>query len=253
MLLRGVSPTDTELLEVLRACATELGRTPTLRDYRQWKREVSRRGDGPIVFSQQTYHERFGGWLHALDAAGLPRRGRRGWVRTIRWTREDAIGYLRLAAAESDGGLTCRKYDAWRARHLAQEHAADRLKVPSGQSIAGCFGGWIAAVVAAGLTSPAEERARQHRLFGDVEIENALARFARETSGSVSSCAYERWQRQAIRGRSARPPGRKILAARYGGWAHVAARIRTQRVATAGSRNSDERARAADSAGAIAA
>lgn len=138
MLLRGVSPTDTELLEVLRACATEFGRTPTLRDFRLWKREVSRRTGGPVVFSQQTYHEHFGGWLHALDA---------------------------------------------------------------------------------------------------VEIEDALGRFAHETSGSVSSCAYERWQRQATSGPGARPPGRKILTARHGGWAPVAGRIRAQRLTTAGSGN----------------
>lgn len=83
MLVRGVSPTTTQLLDVLRSCATELDRTPTVRDFWLWKRDVPRRPGGPVVFSRQTYHKDFGGWLQALDAAGLPRRGRARWVRTV--------------------------------------------------------------------------------------------------------------------------------------------------------------------------
>jgi Homing endonuclease associated repeat len=254
MLVRGVSPTTTQLLDVLGSCATELGRTPTLRDFRLWKRDVSRRPGGPVVFSPQTYREHFGGWLQALDAAGLPRRGRAGWVRTVGWTRGDAIGYVRQAAAESGGRLTYRQYDEWRRRMLAAGPAPGaRMPVPSGQSIAKCFGGWIAAVAAAGLTSPAETRARQHRLFSDAEIEDALARFARETTGSVSSCAYERWQHRAARGPGVRPPGREMLAVRNGGWVNVAARIRAHRLAAAASVSTDKRADAGAPVGAIAA
>ena len=254
MLVRGVSPTTTHLLDVLRSCATELGRTPTLGDFKLWKRAVSRRPAGPVVFSQQTYHVHFGGWLQAVDAAGLPPRGRAGWVRIVGWTRADAIGYVRQAAVESGGRLTCRRYDEWRRRMLAEHSAAAaRMLVPSGQSIAKCFGGWIVAVAAAGLTSPAETRARQHRLFSDAEIEDALARFAREPTGSVSSCAYERWQHRAARGPGVRPPGRKMLAERHGGWANVAARIRAHRLATAASVTTDKRADADAPAGAIAA
>jgi hypothetical protein len=254
MLVRGVSPTTTQLLDVLRSCATELGRTPTLGDFTRWKRDVSRRPGGPIVFSQPTYLEHCGGWLQALEAAGLPRRGRAGWVRTVGWTRDDAIGYLRQSAVESGGGLTCREYDEWRRRKLAGDPAAAaRTLVPSGQSIARCFGGWIAAVAAAGLTSPAETRARQHRLFSDAEIDEAVARFAREATGSVSSCAYERWQNRAARGSGVRPPGRKILAVRNGGWVNVAARVSAHRLAAAASFSTDKRADAAAPVGAIAA
>jgi hypothetical protein len=135
------------------------------------------------------------------------------------------------------------------------EHPAPaaRMLVPSGQSIAKCFGGWIVAVALAGLTSPAETRARQHRLFSDADIEDALARFARETTGSVSSCGYERWQHRAARGPGVRPPGREMLAVRNGGWVNVAARIRAHRLAATASVTTDKRADAGAPAGAIAA
>jgi hypothetical protein len=96
-------------------------------------------------------------------------------------------------------------------------------------------------------------RARQHRLFSDAEIDEAVARFASETTGSVSSCAYERWQYRAARRPGVRPPGRKILAARHGGWVNVAARIRTHRLAVAASVSTDKRADAGAPVGAIAA
>lgn len=99
----------------------------------------------------------------------------------------------------------------------------------------------------------AETRARQQRRFSDAEIDEAVARFAREATGSVSSCACERWQHRAARGPGVRPPGREILAMRNGGWVNVAARISADRLAAAASVCADERADVDAPAEAIAA
>jgi hypothetical protein len=63
------------LIECLVACANELGRIPTIRDYRIWREEAVRRaratGYPNDIPSWRTYCDRFGGWPKALEAAGF--------------------------------------------------------------------------------------------------------------------------------------------------------------------------------------
>lgn len=65
------------LLECLRACAYDLGRTPSVLDYNEWREDhlPGRPGDRPLgsdVPHHQTVVYHYGTWPAALEAAGLP-------------------------------------------------------------------------------------------------------------------------------------------------------------------------------------
>jgi len=63
------------LIECLVACANELERIPTIRDYRIWQEEAVKRaratGYPNDIPAWRTLCDRFGGWPKALEAAGL--------------------------------------------------------------------------------------------------------------------------------------------------------------------------------------
>jgi len=232
---RGVEPGSSELLERLQACASELGRTPSLDEFDRWRRAQLLGRNGVIVVGVPMYQRRFGGWRQAIEAAGLPQRERARRVPVLDWTRDDAIRCLREAtAAHGTQRLRMVQYEEWRGRHIDLTGGGG---IPGGDSIVAEFGGWLAALVAAGLLSQnaaQNVRVGQGRAFSDDELDSALACFARETDGPDSSGAYERWRVDAMSDDGeAHVPGRKPLARRHGSWARVAARIREHRTAAA--------------------
>lgn len=226
----GVSPTDCELLELLRVCASDLGHTPRVLDYKRWRHRQLRDHEC-LVFSEQTYRRRFGGWHQATEAAGLAVRPKATRIICSDWTSEEALGFLR-AAAQPLGGerLRVSQYDAWRSRYLAERSEDGTVAcVPRANSIAARFGGWLRALAAAGLISDnavANLRVGHGRSFSDAEVDEALARFARETNGKPTSCAYQRWCESSMqREIGTHTPGRAAVANRLDGWPNAAARI----------------------------
>ncbi|MEA2186819.1 MAG: hypothetical protein QOK16_1830 [Solirubrobacteraceae bacterium] len=135
MLVRGVSPTTTQLLDVLDSCATELGRTPTLRDFRLWKRDVSRRPGGPVVYSQQTYHEHFGGVAAGAGRCGTAtawpcRMGEDRWLDARRRDRIRASGGRRVRReADMRGVRRVAPAEARRGPHRRGAHAGAQRTV----------------------------------------------------------------------------------------------------------------------------
>lgn len=230
----GVRPTDYELLELLRSCAADVGHTPRVLEYRRWRQQQLREHE-TVVFGEQTYRRRFGGWHQAIESAGLPVRPRPRRTISTEWTSDDAIRYLRAAAKEGGGTrLRVSQYDAWRRTYLAdQETHGQSPAIPRGDSIATRFGGWLRALAAAGLISDnaaGSLRIGHGRSFSDAELDDVLARFALEANGNPTSGAYQRWCESAMdREEGTHLPGRGTLAGRLGGWPNAAQRIREQR------------------------
>ena len=227
---------DSELLEHLRACADELGGTPRMSDYHRWRREKLRRPGSAMYASQQTYRRRFGGWHQAIEAAGLQPRAVVPSARVAEWSVEDALGYLRAADAQSGPGrMRVSQYDDWRRRRLASlAVSGSRAAIPYGAAISRRLGGWLPALAAAGLIS---DRAAQSyrvghgRSFSDTELDDALARFARETDCAPTSTAYQSWcERSMASDVGIHVPGRAAVCLRLGPWAAAAARIRAHRL-----------------------
>jgi hypothetical protein len=116
---QGVDPNPTDLLQHLRACASELSRTPSLCEFELWRSSQLRGRSVVVVFGVQVYQRRFGGWRNAIAAAGLPQRARKPPTPVLEWTREDAIGCLRDAAAgRSTERLRMAQSNAWRGERL---------------------------------------------------------------------------------------------------------------------------------------
>jgi hypothetical protein len=90
---------DEQILEELRACATRLGRSPTMREFS---------ADARTAVHPQTVIEHFGSWNAAKRAAGLvPRRFA---------TREELLGLLRELGEELGRPPTARDIDEHKGR-----------------------------------------------------------------------------------------------------------------------------------------
>jgi len=238
MAMSGAPLSDSALLEHLRACAAELGATPRVSDYHDWRRENLRRPGSAPYAGPQTYRRRFGSWRLAVEAAGLLTRAVTPSARVAQWTVEDALGYLREADAQSGPGrMRVSQYDDWRRQRLAAlPLSGSSTAIPYGAAISNRLGGWLPALAAAGLIS---DRAAQSyrvghgRAFSDTELDEALARFARETDCSPTSTAYQSWCKRTMEDDvGVHLPGRTAVCLRLGTWADAAGRIRAHRQRT---------------------
>jgi Homing endonuclease associated repeat len=236
MAMKGEPLSDGDLLEHLRECADELGGTPRVSDYHRWRRDKLRRPGSAAYAIQQTYRRRFGGWHQAIEAAGLQPRAVVPTARVAEWSVEDALGYLRDADAQSGPRrMRVSQYDDWRRQRLASVAVGgSRTAIPYGAAISSRLGGWLPALAAAGLIS---DRAAQSyrvghgRSFSDTELDDALARFARETDCAPTSTAYQSWSKRTMAGDAGvHVPGRAAVCLRLGTWAAAAARIREHRL-----------------------
>lgn len=227
--------TDGEMIEHLRACAGEIGATPRVSDYHRWRREKLRRPGSATYATPATYRRRFGGWHQAIDEAGLLVRVVAPRATVMGWSVEDALGHLREADSQSGPGrMRVSQYDDWRGRRLASLAAEGaRTAIPYGAAISSRFGGWLPALAAAGLIS--DRAARSFRVghgrsFSDAELDDALARFARDTDCAPTSTAYQAWCKRTMEDdMGIHLPGRAAVCLRLGTWADAADRIRAHR------------------------
>ena len=238
MAMSGARLSDGDLLEHLRACAAELGATPLVSDYDHWRREKLRRPGSASYAGPPTYRRRFGSWRLAVEAAALLPRAVAPSARVAEWTVEDALSYLREADAQSGPGrMRVSQYDDWRRQRLTSlALSGSRIAIPYGAAISNRLGGWLPALAAAGLIS--DRAARSYRVghgraFSDAELDDALARFARETDCAPTSTAYQSWCKRIMEGDvSVHLPGRAAICLRLGTWADAADRIRAHRQRT---------------------
>lgn len=238
MAMNGAPLSDGALLEHLRACAAELGATPRVSDYDNWRREKLRRPASAPYAGPPTYRRRFGSWRLAVEAAGLLTRGVAPSARVAEWSVEDALGYLREADAPSGPGrMRVSQYDDWRRQRLVSlALSGSRTAIPYGAAISNRLGGWLPALAAAGLIS--DRAAKSYRVghgraFLDAELDDALARFARETDSAPTSTAYQSWRKRTMEGDAdVHLPGRVVICLRLGAWGDAADRIRAHRQRT---------------------
>jgi hypothetical protein len=233
MAVAGSTRSDEELLEHLHECAAEIGHTPRIYEYADWQRERLRNGThGVRYLGTQTYRKRFGDWPQAVRAAGLPYNGgTEPRTRATDWAAGQPLQLLREAAQEAGSGRLLRsQYVAWRERRLAQQRAAgDYTAVAAAETIAYHYGGWLAALAAAGLISDdaaSNLRLGAGRAFTAQEIDDCIARFALETAEVPSSRLYRSW-RQSVMTREANLhlPAHTVLARRLDGWANVRTQV----------------------------
>jgi hypothetical protein len=117
-----------ELVAELRACATRIGASPTMREFAE---------DTEATIHPQTVVDHFGSWNEAKRAAGLmPRR---------RATREELLAVLRSLGEELGRRPTTRDIEDARGR------------VPSRGVYAKAFGSMRAALAEAGFDTPSRD------------------------------------------------------------------------------------------------
>jgi hypothetical protein len=139
--------TDEQILEELRAAATRLGRSPTMREFAQ---------DPEAQLHPQTVIEHFGTWNAAKRAAGLlPRRF---------LTREELLTQLRTLGQEL--GRTPK----------ASDLAARRRALPSTSLYAHTFGSFSNALREAGFDVPVGEERLERAIDQGAELARRLGR-----------------------------------------------------------------------------
>jgi hypothetical protein len=139
--------TDDEILDQLRACAGELGRSPTMRDFE---------GHAGSTVHPQTVIERFGSWNAAKRAAGLvPRRFA---------TKDELLQCLRVLGDRIGHVPTSRDID---------EH---RGLVPSKSLYWHTFGSLTNALREAGFDVPVGEERLERAVDQGVEMARRLGR-----------------------------------------------------------------------------
>lgn len=139
---------EEELFAALRVIAERLGRSPTQKEYTEQRRqlihEASERGTTLALPTAGTFSHRFGTWVAAIEAAGLPRKklwpnGKPG-PKAPRFTDEELLELMRHAYVELGEPFTMVAYTRWRAQQL---HAGiDRRSMPSIDTFTTRFGTW---------------------------------------------------------------------------------------------------------------
>ncbi len=138
---------DARILDELTACATRLGRSPTMREFS---------GDPRVHVHPQTVVGRFGSWNAAKRKAGLvPRRFA---------TRAELLGQLRALGAELGRVPTGRDLDERRAR------------LPSKSLYWHRFGSLSNALREAGFAVPRRRERRGRALKEGVDVARELGR-----------------------------------------------------------------------------
>ncbi|MCS7006626.1 MAG: hypothetical protein RMM28_04495 [Thermoleophilia bacterium] len=142
--------TDEEILDELRAAASRLGRSPTMREFA---------ADPETAVHPQTVIEHFGTWNAAKRAAGLvPRRF---------LTRDDLLAHLQRLGEELGRPPT--------ARDLAERRPA----VPSVSLYAHTFGSFAEALREAGFDVPRKEERLERAIAQGAELARRIGRLPR--------------------------------------------------------------------------
>jgi hypothetical protein len=156
---------NSELVELVQACAADLGRNPILGEMMTWTRrpDVAERFPRRPLSPRPFY--RHGGWSALLIEAGLATKGgarvnAAGRVLPTTWRYKDseliaALQEVTASLSEDIGGRSPRmaEYDGERIRIEKASIAAGKARaVPSAATIENRFKGWDKALVKAGLT-----------------------------------------------------------------------------------------------------
>jgi hypothetical protein len=141
---------DDDIIAELRACATRLGRSPTMRDLA---------GDPEARVHPQTVVERFGSWNAAKRQAGLSARRFA--------TRDELLAQLRALGSELG------------RRPTGRDLAGRRGSVPSKSLLWHTFGSLSSALRAAGFDLPTAEERAESALVQGSELARRLGRLPR--------------------------------------------------------------------------
>jgi hypothetical protein len=142
--------TDEQILEELRACATRLGRSPTMKEFG---------ADSETSVHPQTVIEHFGSWNAAKRAAGLvPRRFA---------TKDELLGLLRELGERLGRVPTARDIDAARGQ------------LPSKSLYWHTFGSLTNALREAGFDVPVGEERLERAIEQGVRLAHRLGRLPR--------------------------------------------------------------------------
>jgi hypothetical protein len=161
--------TDEEILEELRACATRLGRSPTMKEFGD---------DAETRVHPQTVIDHFGSWNRAKRAAGLvPRRFA---------SRDELLGLLRNLGGELGRVPTAKDIDARRGR------------MPSKSLYWHTFGSLTNALREAGFDVPMGEERLERAIEQGAELAQQLGRLPKFTDWAQAkrsdSALLTEWQ-----------------------------------------------------------
>lgn len=147
--------TEEEAIAAMKACRTELGKTPTFNAYIGWARRPDvRRRPGRRPKSQNVFERLFGGYREALVAAGMASEDGTGVPistlqrsgKNYRWADEDLMRALEevIAFMAIDRFPSCGEYTRAREQILERERAGNPFprRIPSMNGFQRRFGGW---------------------------------------------------------------------------------------------------------------
>jgi hypothetical protein len=240
--------TEAEVVANLREYG-ESQRSLTFDSYRQWAHErmlESDRQQPRYIRSMRRISELFGTWWLALAAAGLAERAaaraqRQGSTR--RGTADDyqpdrCRASLRAAAPFCDDNrMTKGSYDEWaQAQELNEAHASRHTVVPRANAVCRAFGGWAAALHAAGLIDDRElaQRAGHRTVFvPDEDLIAAIADVVVVHGLDTSLGDYDLHRGRVRREENVCLPSPGLIRKRLGGWGPAVA-LAAERLRAAG-------------------
>jgi hypothetical protein len=226
-----------EVIQAVRECARDLGRTPTITDYLAWQRRPDVRArPGRRPAATWIFNRIFGGFGPARVAAGLVSGGPTAahpsdlLLRSANYRLDDEqiLEDIRFAATRIEGPVTAAAYDRERRLIYVETKAEGH-----GRALAGVgtvyrhFGTWTAAIDAAGLagrgwkalgTTPLSGR---RGTFTTDKLLSALSEAYDATEGRFTFYAYLSWRAQEAERnpeKLAALPSYVTVLRRFGSW-----------------------------------
>lgn len=149
VLSRGQLISDSEVLQALRDCASELHTDNfTIAQYESWAKEALLKGENrgrKIPISKSIATRRYGTFRQAKIAAGLDPNS--PYHATSHYTDIELLETLVKARNEIEGRLSTAKYSVWRRGKLEEARLrGEVVRIPCPFTFDKHFGGWLKAV-----------------------------------------------------------------------------------------------------------